>query len=576
MYRIFGRVPLNSLRFKLINIIIVIAVPLVLLLIYFSQYSIKVVHEQVAKSNKNLLSMYMEQMDGTLSEVDKYLATLGATNYDLINLASFARENDYAMAKVNLSNRFKTDLRLYPLIDSMFVYVPARDDYFYIFNEGSTLDERLNVKMSISERVRSDARSGARFLLDEWEVSQIQGEYYLIKVYDYGSVLLGAWVNVRRLMLPMNLINFGETGRSFYVTDEGLPMEPNGQTAAIQIDVTREDDYDYLIKENQERYLVIQNRSQVGAFSLVALVQEKSILDQLPILRNVVQLITYGSLIVLPLAFILMQRTVLYPLNRILAALKFTRDGLIEYRIENVKTSYEFQRVNEAFNQMMSQIHKLRIDVYEEQLGKQRAELKLLQLQLNPHFLLNSLNIMHSLAFMRRYELIQELCIIITQYFRYMLRSKVTFVPLEDELKHVRNYLRIQELRFQDQLSYEIECPEACRQIEVPPLIIHTFVENSIKYAVTMEEPAHVSISIRETREPEPRMNIRITDNGPGFPDDVLLTLSNGEQLQDEEEEHVGIWNVQRRLELLYEGKARIGFSNLAQGACVELSLPLA
>ena len=576
MYRIFGRVPLNSLRFKLINIIIVIAVPLVLLLIYFSQYSIKVVHEQVAKSNKNLLSMYMEQMDGTLSEVDKYLATLGATNYDLINLASFARENDYAMAKVNLSNRFKTDLRLYPLIDSMFVYVPARDDYFYIFNEGSTLDERLNVKMYISERVRSDARSGARFLLDEWEVSQIQGEYYLIKVYDYGSVLLGAWVNVRRLMLPMNLINFGETGRSFYVTDEGLPMEPNGQTAAIQIDVTREDDYDYLIKENQERYLVIQNRSQVGAFSLVALVQEKSILDQLPILRNVVQLITYGSLIVLPLAFILMQRTVLYPLNRILAALKFTRDGLIEYRIENVKTSYEFQRVNEAFNQMMSQIHKLRIDVYEEQLGKQRAELKLLQLQLNPHFLLNSLNIMHSLAFMRRYELIQELCIIITQYFRYMLRSKVTFVPLEDELKHVRNYLRIQELRFQDQLSYEIECPEACRQIEVPPLIIHTFVENSIKYAVTMEEPTHVSIGIHVTQEPEPRMNIRIADNGPGFPDDVLQALSNGEQLQDEEEEHVGIWNVQRRLELLYEGKARIGFSNLAQGACVELSLPLA
>jgi len=576
MYRIFGRVPLNSLRFKLINIIIVIAVPLVLLLIYFSQYSIKVVHEQVAKSNKNLLSMYMEQMDGTLSEVDKYLATLGATNYDLINLASFARENDYAMAKVNLSNRFKTDLRLYPLIDSMFVYVPARDDYFYIFNEGSTLDERLHVKMYISERVRSDARSGARFLLDEWEVSQIQGEYYLIKVYDYGSVLLGAWVNVRRLTLPMNLINFGETGRSFYVTDEGLPMEPNGQYASIQIDVTREDDYDYLIKENQERYLVIQNRSRVGAFSLVALVQEKSILDQLPILQNLVQLITYGSLIVLPLAFILMQRTVLYPLNRILAALKFTRDGLIEYRIENVKTSYEFQRVNEAFNQMMSQIHKLRIDVYEEQLGKQRAELKLLQLQLNPHFLLNSLNIMHSLAFMRRYELIQELCIIITQYFRYMLRSKVTFVPLEDELKHVRNYLRIQELRFQDQLSYEIECPEACKQIEVPPLIIHTFVENSIKYAVTMEEPTHVTISIQETQEPEPRMNIRIADNGPGFPDDVLLTLRNGEQIQDEEEEHVGIWNVQRRLELLYDGKARIGFTNLGQGACVELSLPLA
>lgn len=569
------RIPVNSLRIKLPAIIIVIVLPLVFLLIYFSQNAIDVVHDQVAKSNKNLLAMYMKQLDDSLAKVDKYLAVTGATNYDIVKLGSSV-DDDYSMAKVNLVNRLNTDMKLYPLIDSFFVYVPARDDYFYTFQEGvGTLKERDRIQSYITDRIHAGPKAGPRFSRNGWEAGNVDGDFYLFRVYDYGNVMLGAWVNVARLKLPMELINFGELGTSFYVDRNGFPLEPESRRAVRQIDVTNGDEYYKVTDDEEERFLVITERSKVGEFSLVALVQEKSILENLRILRRVAMIISIASLFTFPLALFLVRKTVLLPLGRILSALRFTRDGFMDYRIENVRTSDEFQKVNEAFNQMVSQIHKLKIDVYEEQLAKQRAELKMLQLQLNPHFLLNALNIMHSLAFMKRTELIQELCIILTQYFRYMLESRVPFVPLKDELQHVRNYLRVQELRFQDQLTYEIRCPAECMNVEVPPLLVHTFVENIIKHAVTMEEPTRAAIDICRDRETGAGLTIRITDNGPGFPEPVLRTIRRGEQIIDENGVHVGIWNVQRRLELLYEGKAKIGFSNLAKGASVEIRIPL-
>ncbi len=110
--------------------------------------------------------------------------------------------------------------------------------------------------------------------------------------------------------------------------------------------------------------------------------------------------------------------------------------------------------VNHTFNGMMEQIQELRIHVYEEQLNKQKAELQHLQLQINPHFFMNSLNIIYNLALVKNYALIQEMAISLVQYFRYMFRSNLTFLPLKDELQHIRNYIRIQELRFLDSAGF--------------------------------------------------------------------------------------------------------------------------
>jgi len=563
----------NSLRFKLLSIILVMVIPLILLLIYFSQYSIQVVHDQVAKSNKNLLNLYMEQTDSILAEVDNYLSNQIATNYDYIYLSSY-NDDEYNIAKISISNTMSTDIKLHSMIDSFFVYESSKQDFFYVFNQRGDFRERDTIQRYLQQEVLKDNSVMKDEALNSWNVLQINNNFYMYRLYQFDDIYVGAWANFKYMMNPMDLINLGENGKLFFTSSEGVPLVSDSDHVVANINMDKSED-DYYITGSEEKYLVIREASKRGEFSLVAYVQDESILDNLPFLKQLVLFISCTALIVPPITLYLLRRTVLLPLNRILAAIKHTRDGVIDYRIEQYKTSDEFIKVNEAFNQMTSQIHTLRINVYEEQLSNQRTELKLLQLQLNPHFLMNSLNIMHSLAFMKRFEVIQDLCINLVQYFRYILKSNVTYVPLKDELNHVSNYLRIQEHRFQEQLTYSIQSPEAYNNFEVPPLIVQTFVENTVKHAVTMDEPIHISINIELVLDPEAIIKISVSDTGAGFPEDVLDILNKGEQLYDEHGGHIGIWNIQRRLKLLYNGAARIQFSNCDPGAVIEIWLPL-
>lgn len=286
--------------------------------------------------------------------------------------------------------------------------------------------------------------------------------------------------------------------------------------------------------------------------------------------------IAAGTILILIGALVLMRKFILQPINRILSAMRKLRNGQLEARIVNVPTSIEFQLMNETFNSMVSEIQKLKIDIYEEQLLSKKAELKQLQLQINPHFYLNSLNAFYHLSEDNNTKVIKELSLTLIKYFRFMFRSgNSDFVPLMDEVNHAGNYLRIQEFRFPDNLTYHFSVTDSLMGCNVPPLILQTFAENAVKHAVTLDEPVHIQITVQHDEAmPEERMRIQIRDTGNGFSEEILRQIEEGRSLMNDEGEHVGIWNVKRRLSLLYKERAAIAFYN-DHGAVVEISLPL-
>ncbi|MNJ60830.1 Sensor histidine kinase YpdA [compost metagenome] len=121
--------------------------------------------------------------------------------------------------------------------------------------------------------------------------------------------------------------------------------------------------------------------------------------------------------------------------------------------------------------------------------------------------------------------------------------------------------------------------PEALSKVYVPPLVIQTFVENSIKHAPQVDHPLYLSIEIETVMQPsfsDPHIRIIIRDTGKGFPDDILLELQAGKRIVDEQGEHIGIWNVWHRLRLLYGERSVMSFYNQTDsGAVVEIRLPL-
>lgn len=569
-------IPRNSIRFKLVAGLIAIMLPLLTFLIYNNFYAIKVVHNQVAESYKNMMSLYMNQIDNNLEAVDTYLVNLEVSNTDLQMMIYSPYEEEYFLSKMRLLNKINQDITMYKSIDTMFIYSLQRQDFVEIHNNRPGFVDQEALREYITNSCW-ELRASKKSHISSWYVQNIGNEYYLFRILKIGEIYFGSWTNVKNLLVPLKMIDIGQNGASMLATDKGEPMM-NGQLVRdnnldLNLDFSR-----YHLMGDENQYLVVGEKSLKGNFSLIALIPDNKILEKLPYFQRVINFISILFIFILPICLLFLRKILIVPLRRMLSAMKKIRDGNLEVRIEPYDTSEEFKIVNETFNTMMEQIQQLKINVYEEKINTQKAELQHLQLQIKPHFFLNSLNIIYALASTKKYDLIQEMTLCLIKYFRYMFRSNLTFVSLKDEVQHVQNYIRIQELRFSELLSFKIEIPDYLLETKVPPLIIHTFIENSIKYAVSMDEEVRLSVNIElvDRKEGEPYFKIVIKDTGEGFKEDVITELKAGNRITDEYGEHIGIWNVQRRLSLLYKGRAKLCIGNSESGgALVEIVLPL-
>ena len=569
----FKKIPWNSIRVKVVVVLVIILLPLLFFLVYNSYYSINVIHNQVANSHRNLLSLYMQQVDTGLDDIEGYLIRLTAFNDNFKVLEESYDSYQYRLAKIGLFNDVKEDIISYNYVNSIFFYSLKNNKLFNIYNNTGTFSENQNINSYLNQLL------GSKSILKEinksnWYYKEIDNNYYLFRIINYRDAYIGAWININRIEVPLNLIDIGEKGRSFFVTCNGTPMMEEKINNSIEIRLNQEDHY---ITGREDEFLVVTKKSNNGSFSLVVLIPNEKILQKLPYLQYLITIVVIISLILLPVSILLVKLNVINPLNKILNVMKKVKEnGDLYKRVEDDDLiADEFQVVNATFNNMMDNIQKLRIDVYEEKLAKQRFELRNLQLQVKPHFFLNTLNIIYSLSKTNNNKKIQEMIQLLVQYFRYMFRSDMDMVLLKNEVEHVKNYIQIQQIRFPETMEYIIEIDDDIIDISVPPLILQTFVENIIKHAVKMDQMVYFEIIINNL-EGERCVQIIIKDNGTGFPESLLLEINSIEDMKDNSGEHIGIYNVKQRLNLVYGDDASIRFSNDPDrgGAVIKIIIP--
>lgn len=562
------------MRTKLTLSVFIMTLPLVGMLLYNNFYAIEVVRGQVAESYRNTLIHHMDLIDKDLNDIDAYMHTTGgSTSTNLTALGLAASENEYYMAKVFLFNKLIQDSTLFPSLGSFFVYVENRQDYMEVLTGSLPYQEQERIQQYIIDLIhKGSIPKGTN--TRRWQYVQIGDKHYLLDIVQSGDTYLGAWVSSEQLLSSLSSLKMGEG--AVLLASERYELVTNSDFIEDKGIILRDDPQHYYLSGSDEKYLVIGVPSIRGTFQLYSLISDNTILDKLPYLQRFIWLITFITLFFIPFGFYYMIRSFLVPLGYVLNAMKRVRSGDWSTRVELRNSSYEFTLLGNSFNAMMDEIQTLRVNVYEEQINKQREELQRLQLQINPHFFLNSLNIVYHLAKGKNYGLVMEMTMALIRYFRYLFRSNTSFLKLEDELEHTRNYLHIQTLRFPEKLTWKIVAPDYLAEVPIPPLVIQSFVENSIKHAVTMEEPIRIEIRIGYADENGSKINIRILDTGKGFPVEVLRKLQADKSVENDRGEHTGIWNVQRRLKLLYHAEDMIRFDNDSEtgGALVVITLP--
>ncbi len=171
------------------------------------------------------------------------------------------------------------------------------------------------------------------------------------------------------------------------------------------------------------------------------------------------------------------------------------------------------------------------------------AELKALRDQISPHFLFNSLNSISALVGVDKQKA-REMCALLADFLRTSLTiADRRFIPLGEELALIRKYLAIEQVRFDQRLQYEEQVEEAALGASVPPLLLQPLVENAVKHGISQCLEGGVI-----------RLEVQAGEN------DLLVVMTNTIDAEAPRRSgaNVGLENVRRRLETLYEGGARL------------------
>jgi len=227
----------------------------------------------------------------------------------------------------------------------------------------------------------------------------------------------------------------------------------------------------------------------------------------------------------------------------------------------NLDSFYEYKGNDEisilvnVFNQMLNDIKKLINQVYQVQAQKRNAELMVLQSQINPHFLYNTLDTIQWKALEHNAYDVADMINSLSKFFRISLSDGKEYINISDEVEHVRNYLDIQKIRYKDKVTYSIDFEESISQYLVPKMIIQPLVENSIYHGLKLKrQVGAIKINIKMVDE---FIIIEVIDNGMGIEDKKLHELRNNLK-HSVESEHYGLYNINERLKLTFKDKYNI------------------
>ncbi|MDW7658457.1 MAG: sensor histidine kinase [Bacillota bacterium] len=232
------------------------------------------------------------------------------------------------------------------------------------------------------------------------------------------------------------------------------------------------------------------------------------------------------------------------------------KKGKLDYRLGQNRLS-EFNSVFEALNEMAEKLS----DTIEKNLVlnivAQKAEIKALQAQINPHFLYNTLNAINGCARTSRTDSLISMITALSDILRYSLGSAGKKVMLADELKHIENYLLIQNTRFNKIIRYEKEIDPDLLDMPIAPLLLQPIVENAIEHGLSSQAD-HLIIRITAYRN-DAAVYFQVTDNGQGFEPEKLAELqqqllsdTNILQQTNDSSSGLGLLNVHTRLRIQY------------------------
>jgi two-component system sensor histidine kinase YesM len=277
------------------------------------------------------------------------------------------------------------------------------------------------------------------------------------------------------------------------------------------------------------------------------------------------------------LSFII-PNSIVKPIEHLVETTKKVARGDLTVRA-NVLKGGEVSDLGNSLNIMIEKIENLLTKVKIDETNLRKAELELLQSQINPHFLYNTLDTIVWLAESGRQEDVVKMVGALSDFFRTSLNYGNGIVNLREEERHVRSYLQIQQVRYQDILQYEINFPEEIKDAIIPKITLQPLVENALYHGIKNRRGKGIIVVSAAINDYD--IEIKVSDNGIGMNEEQLKRIQHRLSNRDKEDEKYskresyGIYNVNERIKLKFGDSYGLSVSSkYNEGTCVRIKIP--
>ena len=329
-------------------------------------------------------------------------------------------------------------------------------------------------------------------------------------------------------------------------------------------ELEQEYDGNYLIQVSQENY-------NLEAFVLVS--QSLLTATQKTLIRTL--LIIMGAMILAIMVIVLfVSQWMTKPVEEMSSTITRIKDGETQLRVQPVGWSQELTTLGTEFNEMLDRMQVMAQEELQHKMLVERTEYKMLQAQINPHFLYNTLD---SIVWMIEEGGKQKDAVFmiteLASLFRLSLSKGKTIITIADEIKHGKNYMNIQAVRFKNHFIYDFDIPEEIEKYCTVKLIVQPILENAIYYGVkNMDEDGEIHVKGWKENDD---IYITVSDNGFGIPEDYLKTILSDTEHKKAHGSGVGLINVHKRIQLRFGEQYGISIaSELDEGTCVTIHIP--
>ena len=530
-----------------LGIAIPIGILLGLLLFFSGLYN----RNRLAAAASGGLDMFTTNFENQLDSVENYLLNLSLNDATFRSLSEQTDRTRAYLDAYEIAQGFPAVLAANDVL--MGVVLRSGSGNLYVGRYGAAaqqLKQKLNLEAYLGQPGQTN-----KMMTRGWYLRTIGQRLYLLRSVFYQKASLTAAVDLR-LVFEELVKDYGLDGRVIVMNDSGNVLVGDAKLLPTKMEWNSAGYC--LTKVGRDSRLVV--RKQVKALTVLYLVPYQHFGVDFAPYQILLVMGAVFVLLAIPFLLFYMKQEIFAPMTALVSTMDRIGRGELSVRSSVDYRNAEFTQVNETFNRMIDQITQLKIDGYEKELEARRC-----------------LKSVYAMVQTGSREDAQQLILLLSRYLRYILSFTATTTPLHTEIEQCCNYAELSSVGQNDPVEVVCEIDPELSELPLPPVSLLTLVENSVKHGKMIGKTLKITITAKLLETEEGCMaDLSVADNGTGFTAGDLKQL-NSAAPQEENGQHVGLFNVVRRLQLLYGEKAAIAFTNNRRGggARVELFLPI-